>query len=273
MFNQSLIESIIKLAKKPNLYEPGTHMMWTEPYIQPFLLEAHLSNHTDAASRKQPKIEKIVEFILVNQKNKSKILDLGCGPGLYLKEMAKYGHETYGIDFSQYSLDYAEKINQELKLNMKLIHGDYILTPFPKDLDIISLIYCDFGVLSDQNQKILLSKVHQSLNKEGFLVLDFYNENKRIMIKESNDFEIEEKGFWRPHPHIVLNQTFHYEDQMAFLDQHIVMDENLSVYRFYNHYYTDQKIIEMMKNIGFSSVEIYHDIIDEKEVSFLKAYK
>ena len=36
-----------------------------------------------------------------------KILDLGCGPGLYAELLAKKGHSITGVDFSENSIQYA----------------------------------------------------------------------------------------------------------------------------------------------------------------------
>jgi ubiquinone/menaquinone biosynthesis C-methylase UbiE len=271
MLTNKMLELVLTYSEKPKLYEEGTHFMWTESHIQPFLLEAHLNQNNDAASRTKEKVDQTIDFVLKGKNQGLSILDLGCGPGLYIKKYAKKGYKTYGIDISSYSLSYANQMSNDLDIT--LIEGNYLDTIFPSDLDIITLIYCDFGVLTKDHQKLLLKKIFQSLKKGGQLVLDFYNMNKMRFLSESSSYEVESFGFWRPNPYIALNHRFHYANEKAFLDQHIIVDKNVSLYRFYNHYYEESEMNQMIMDAGFSKVKFFHDVIDEKDTTFLKATK
>lgn len=81
-------------------------------------------------------IEKPIMFSLVpkNLKNK-KLLDIGCGPGIHLKEYLKRKAEAHGVDISKEMLNLAKKIAPKSKL--KLINS-YKL-PFKKNsFDIVT---------------------------------------------------------------------------------------------------------------------------------------
>ena len=64
-------------------------------------------------------IEIPIMFKLVpkNLKNK-KLLDIGCGPGMHLKEYIKRGAEAYGIDISKEMLNLAKREAQKAKLKL-----------------------------------------------------------------------------------------------------------------------------------------------------------
>ncbi len=95
------ITEILKQSQKPELYEKGTAVMWTDPHISKQLLEVHLNPEVDLASRKKKTIESTVKWMLDKAgKNNLKILDLGCGPGLYSQLLARKGHQVTGVDFS-----------------------------------------------------------------------------------------------------------------------------------------------------------------------------
>ena len=113
------IQKIINSTQQPKLYEKGTAKMWTDEHISQQLLQVHISKDIDLASRKMSTIEKTVEWILQQSSNKAlKILDLGCGPGLYAEILAKNGHKVTGVDFSKCSIDYATAQAREKKLNI-----------------------------------------------------------------------------------------------------------------------------------------------------------
>jgi len=75
------IQQIVKTAQKPELYSQGTAVMWVDEYISTQLLETHLSQDIDLASRKETTISSTIEWILnkVPGDNQN-ILDLGCRP-------------------------------------------------------------------------------------------------------------------------------------------------------------------------------------------------
>ncbi len=67
--------------------------IWTDPHVSKQLLAAHLDPKTDAASRRPESIDRTITWVvnLLDLKPGNKILDLGCGPGLYSQRLAKLG--------------------------------------------------------------------------------------------------------------------------------------------------------------------------------------
>lgn len=59
--NQKLLTSV----KKPKPFTRSERMFWTDPHIATHLLEAHLSQATEGASRNQAFIERSVAFFYV----------------------------------------------------------------------------------------------------------------------------------------------------------------------------------------------------------------
>jgi len=84
------ISKTLEISGPVGLYEKGTASMWEDEYISSQLLQIHLSQETDSASRKLSTIKYTVEWILGHLKGPEKsILDLGCGPGLYCELLAE----------------------------------------------------------------------------------------------------------------------------------------------------------------------------------------
>ena len=122
MFNELQV-----INKKPEPFEFYTaEELWTNEYISKKMLEYHLNESIDAASRNRNFIDKSAKWIIKNFNLTTgvSVVDFGCGPGLYTLRFAKSGAKVTGIDFSKSSLSYAEK---EAKKNLnKAIHPGFL---------------------------------------------------------------------------------------------------------------------------------------------------
>ncbi|MDP6349996.1 MAG: hypothetical protein QF719_07940 [Chloroflexota bacterium] len=66
------------------------------------MLAARLDQSHDLASRRAGLIDRHVAWVhdTVLRGEPSRVLELACGPGLYLQRLAVLGHECVGIDFA-----------------------------------------------------------------------------------------------------------------------------------------------------------------------------
>jgi 2-polyprenyl-3-methyl-5-hydroxy-6-metoxy-1,4-benzoquinol methylase len=171
------IERIKKLSNKPQLYEKGSSVMWTDPYISKQLLELHINPENDVASRSQVKIERIISWILErSDKPRMNILDLGCGPGLYTELIAQKGHSIVGIDYSENSIQYAIRQANEKQLNIEYLNKNYLDLDFDNRFDLVILIYLDFCVLLPNERDKVLENIYKALKKDGLFICDVVNE-------------------------------------------------------------------------------------------------
>ena len=93
---------IINRSPTPQPWDEGENIPWNDPEFSQRMLAEHLTQEHDAASRKFAKIDRHVQWIHKNVLGgkPARILDLGCGPGLYALRLARLGHQHTGIDFS-----------------------------------------------------------------------------------------------------------------------------------------------------------------------------
>lgn len=70
-----------------------------DPAFSQRMLENHLSQEHDWASRRQAVIEQQVAWIAGQLPAGARILDLGCGPGFYTRLLAERGFCCTGVDF------------------------------------------------------------------------------------------------------------------------------------------------------------------------------
>ena len=134
-----------KHMKPPLMYAESTSIFWKDEYISKKLLEIHLDPNVELASRKPDFIERSLNWIseTVPATQYPKLLDIGCGPGIYAEKFAKAGYEVTGVDFSKRSIEYAKNIAGKHKLPITYICDDYLKMEIQTFFDFVTLIYCD----------------------------------------------------------------------------------------------------------------------------------
>jgi 2-polyprenyl-3-methyl-5-hydroxy-6-metoxy-1,4-benzoquinol methylase len=93
-----MMDKLFRLLRKPALWQRSAEPFWNDEHISKGMLEAHLNPDWDAASRKHEFIDRSVEWLSSAIPAGSKILDLGCGPGLYAKRLSDMGYDVSGMD-------------------------------------------------------------------------------------------------------------------------------------------------------------------------------
>lgn len=263
------IKKVLNTVQKPEIYTPGTALMWVDEYISTQLLEVHLSQDVELASRKKTTICSTVDWILNKVPgDEMDILDLGCGPGLYTEKLSEYGHLVTGMDFSYNSINYAKESANRKKLDINYVQQDYFEFEEENRYDLILLIFTDFGVLTPVQRDILLRNIYCALKPGGTFVFDVLNENSGVMTSASKDWELVEKGFWRNHPYLALTESFYYEKQNVTLNQHIIIDQDggAEVYRFWVHTFSHIDLSAIISSAGFSTVECFDSVLPDSDM-------
>jgi 2-polyprenyl-3-methyl-5-hydroxy-6-metoxy-1,4-benzoquinol methylase len=258
MFNE-----LKKYTIKPKLYAPSTNKFWDDEHISKGLLEAHLNPNWDAATRKPEFLDKSVNWIskIAPSSRYKFLLDLGCGPGLYAERFNSAGYSVTGVDFSKRSIAYAKEQTLLNKSNMEYHYQNYLTIDYIEQFDVITLIYCDYAVLSITDRLSLLRKVNKALKPNGKFIFDVFTPLMRK--NESRSWQYCEKsGFWSEKPHICLESIYQYDDEdNTELRQSIVLtEETVNCYNLWDHFFTKEALISEIQTIGFNSFEFYGDI-------------
>ncbi len=261
-----MIKNMIKFINKPKVYEKGVKLFWEDEYISKQLLKAHLNPEIDSASRNLKFVEQSSKWIysIAPSLTYRKLLDLGCGPSLYTERFCKLGYEVTGMDISKKSIKYAEEIRKKENLNIRYINNNYLNMDFKDEFDLITLIYCDYGALSKEDRKILLRKIYKGLKTSGRLMLDVFSINKYNNILEYKEWDIAQKnGFWSNESYIELKSIYKYPDNIVLEQYIIITDNNINNYYIWTSYYTKEKLIEEMEEVGFKVIDIYSNLKGE----------
>jgi len=257
------IQKLLKENENPIPYVMGTDTMWTDQHISKKLLDLHLNPGIGIASRTFEAIDDTVDMIDETIKPGSKILDLGCDPGLYAERLARKGHCITGVDFSKHSIDYAKKERDKNQSNIHYINENYLNLDFKNEFDLVMMIYCDFGALIPKERKIMIEIIRTALKPTGILLFDSISEEAVKKMNFGTSWEMMESGFFSPDPYICFNKSFHFPENKATLDQHIVIAENspVKLYRFWNHYFDINDVRQLFLLKGFSAITAIESLL------------
>jgi len=258
-----MFKELVKYAARPELYAHGTKNIWDDDHVSKGMLEAHLNPDLDAATRKHDFVDMSVEWItsIAPPSQYKFLLDLGCGPGLYAERFSKAGYSVTGIDFSKRSIAYAKEQTHVNSSNIEYLYQNYLTIDYIEQFDVITLIYCDYAVLSKEDRNILTKKVYQALKPGGKFILDVFTPVMRR--PESRSWHYNAKGgYWSEKPYICLESVYQYDDEdLTQLTQYIVItDDSVDCYHIWDHFFTREALLSEAQAAGFNEFEFYGDV-------------
>jgi SAM-dependent methyltransferase len=248
----TFFDALNELSRRPEPFAENTvRELWTRPHLARKMLEYHLSQETDHSSRRIDAIERIVDW-LDDQFNLAgkRVIDLGCGPGLYARRMAACGAEVTGVDFSAVALDYARS---QATGNVHYLEADYLNDTLPDGFDIATLIYYDFCALAPGDRARLLGRVHDLLEPGGLLALDLAGPGAFDTVEDRVDIEPRlMDGFFAAGDYVGIHRTDVYADEELSLDRFAVFepDETWVIWNWVQ-YFTPERITAELGDSGF----------------------
>lgn len=253
-----MINKLFTLLKKPTIWQRSTVPFWDDEHISKGMLEAHLNPDWEAASRKHEMIDRSVKWLSTVIPTGGKILDIGCGPGLYAKRLSGMGYDVTGMDFSKRSIAYAK----EHDTKSKYIYQNYLELEYTNIYDSVLLIYCDYAALTLPERKVLLSKVHRALKPGGLFVFDVFTEGHfKSKCSRTNWSVHQNGGFWSVEPYICMEATHLYEDDKVAVEQSVILTaDSMTEYLIWDTAYTKQKLIDEVLPFDFQVKGLYDDV-------------
>ena len=251
------------LSERPALYAPSTSKFWDDEHISKGMLEAHLDPDWEAATRKLDFVQRSVNWIanVSNPLKRTQLLDLGCGPGIYAELFAEAGFRVTGIDLSPRSINYARESAVQKNTNIFYQCQNYLTLNYCEEFDVITLIYCDFGVLSKEERKILLSKIYRALKPNGLLLLDAFTAKEYEKKAETKSWSYDSSGYWSENPYACLYSFYRYDDYSTFVDQYIIVEKDtVNRYIIWNHAFSIAEMQTDLNDTGFQRTAFYENV-------------
>ena len=155
-------------------------------------------------------------------------------------------------------------MNKNLVIDYR--YEDYLKYETDKTFSLITMIFCDFCVLSPTQRKLLLDKFYHLLDKEGYILLDVVSLNHFESVKETNEFKFTvDDGFWSPEPHFEITKTFKYDEEKLILNKHTIIEKsrNRTIYNWFQCF-DKESIKAEFENSGLTIRVYFSDIAGEE---------
>jgi SAM-dependent methyltransferase len=254
---------LIRRQRVPKPWAEGEKIPWNDPEFSKRMLNEHLSQAHDAASRRFEIIDKHVGWIHhhVLKGNPTRILDLGCGPGLYTNRLARFGHHCVGIDFSPASIAFAREQAEEAGLDCKYLHQDIREADFGGGYGLVMSIFGEFNVFRPGEAKNILAKAWRALAPDGFLLLEPHTHKKVVEIGGAPpSWYSTEKGLFSDEPHLFLQENFWDAEEKVAIQRYYVIDAATSEVTFNSssmQAYTNEAYRSLLAECGFTDAVFY----------------
>jgi ubiquinone/menaquinone biosynthesis C-methylase UbiE len=259
-----LVMNLLDIIHRQEIPEPwseGEKIPWDDPKFSRRMLREHLSQDHDAASRRIPIIDQHVRWIHeeILSSKPSKVLDLGCGPGLYTSRLSRLGHECVGIDFSPASITYAIDETRRDNLSCAYVLGDIRQTNFGKGYDLVMMIFGEFNVFHSSDANLVLKKVYNALKPDSHILLEAHTFDAVQNIgSRGSTWYSAESGLFSETPYICLEEHI-WNNHIATIRYYIIDAVTGDVTRHASSMqsYTEKEYQTMITKIGFDEVVFY----------------
>jgi SAM-dependent methyltransferase len=276
----SLNTIIGQAADDETLWDGAYKIPWDDPDFSRRMLAEHLSQEHDLASRKRDMIRTQVQWIHEHICNNTpaKLLDIGCGPGLYIEQFAALDYDCCGIDFSPASIEYAKS---HLSDKAQLIEGDIRSVNFGGGYDLAMMVFGELNVFSPDECGKILRKTFEALAPGGKLLLEAHTFEavERIGRMPNSWYKSSPGllGLFSDDPHICLIENHWFDKQQTALQQFHILDAadgTVTSYRITTRAWTNNQYKQLLKEAGFANVTIHSDWpVHSKDLLLIEAGK
>lgn len=233
---------------------------WNEPDFSRRMLKEHLSQAHDAASRRVNIIDRQVAWIHehVLGEKAATVLDLGCGPGLYVKRLAVLGHTCTGIDFSPASIEYARQHGA----------GTYVLADvreaeFGTGYDLVMMIFGEMNAFSKIEAEAIVNRAYAALTPGGKLLLEphRYQAIEKIGNAPPKWYSAR-SGLFSDQPYLCLEESY-FESDRAVWRGYVIDAQTGQTTEYVNmlQAYADDEYRHLLRQ--FDSVTFYPTLANE----------
>ena len=265
------LASILDRRVPATPWAEGDNLPWDDPGFSQRMLAEHLSQQHDRASRRTATIDAQVRFLArqvnhevsheANHDDAARVLDLACGPGLYLHRLARLGYRCHGIDFSPAAIRHARGVAAAEALDCTFDQADLRQADLGRGYALALLVYGQVNVFPRPVARDILRRAHAALAPGGTLVLEPQTpEAVRATGHGDATWVSARSGLFAAGPHLLLEERFWDAPSRTATERwHVVHAETARVERYAMSTcsYDASELVDLLAAIGFVEVRTH----------------
>jgi ubiquinone/menaquinone biosynthesis C-methylase UbiE len=223
-------------------------MPWWDVYFDELYLRMHQAILTPDRTAK----EIAGVMTLLRLRPGARILDLCCGQGRHAVPLARAGYKMTGLDRSAFMLACAQKAAGEAGVRVEWVQGDMRELPWQEQFDACVNLFTSFGYFEkeEENQQVLV-QAYNALKPGGVFFLDVSNRDYYLL-------HLLPKAWRRRDQAYVLEQTSFDPITCRFTAIFTWVEDGREESLTHSvRHYTAPELVAMLRNAGFSSMDIY----------------
>ncbi len=242
----------------------GAKIPWDEPDFSLRMLEQHLNQEHDWASRRGPIIAAHAAWIAEQLSVPSRILDMGCGPGLYTQALAEQGHQCVGVDFSPASIEYARQRSADCDPKPEYILGDIRNYRSNQKFDCIIMTFGEFNAFIRKDAALLLEHCAEMLTENGLFILEAHTYDAvRAMGEAPATWQRHATGLFSAGPHLCLRENSWNAAEASALSRYFIIDAADTAVRQYVSFMQAYRLESYTKMLSSAALPLQR-ILSEK---------
>jgi SAM-dependent methyltransferase len=273
---QQLAEIMARLAAAPHPPVVGGQefqIPWSDPEFSRRVLAVHLDPDTHMASRRPEIINRHAQWLTDRlteaglKPATTHILDVGCGPGLYLFDLAARGFQTSGFDFSPAAVQWAREQALHRGLDCRFVEMD--LTCLPPDFedglgpaDAVTFWFGEFHSFDERQARDFLPRLAGCLRPGGLFFLE-YQPLDLFVQEDATQWQWCDTSLFCDRPHLWLEEFAWDADRSCEVHVHWILEADsgkLNRYVQRHQAWTDAQLTELLADAGLVDPVFYPPI-------------
>lgn len=262
------ILELIDRATPPEAWTEGENIPWSDPAFSRRMLRFHLDQTHNLASRSFEIIDRQVGWIhsSVLDNRPTRILELACGPGLYLERLARRGHECHGIDYAPAAVAFAREVAQREAIRCVYRLEDIRTARFGTGFGLVMMVFGQLNVFRRREAQTLLDRAFDALAPGGSLLLEpqRYQTVERCGRSGTSWYTCGEGGgLFSGSPHLCLTESFWDGERRTATQRFFIVDATggaVESHAMSIEAYEDSQYVELLQRAGFEDVCFHHSL-------------
>lgn len=261
---------IVHRRPVPEPWAEGEKIPWDEPGFSRRMLREHLSQVHDAASRRFEIVDRHVDWIqhALLEDRPARVLDLGCGPGLYTTRLCRLGHTCVGIDFSPASIAFAREQADRESLPCTYLEQDIRRADYGTGYDLAMLLFGEFNVFRPSDAQAIVEQAHRALVPGGLLLLEVHTfaAVQDIGMQPPTWYAVQ-SGLFSDRPHLYLTESFWDATRKVSTERYFIIDAatgDVVRHAASTQAYVEEEYASLLHASGFEALTFYPSLTGEE---------